>query len=292
MKFSHLPLLGIALVSLAACQDPVKETKAFLVDVGILKSTPKTLPTEVKDEMNMVTESPKLSAGELAKENSELLSEMMKVVFDEKDIDNKGDFGNLVHTLNQGASLEGIYRGLIMGSRYRALESKSQAASPGEIKAFAVEMAELQNTMKNPSVFTSDDARKAPSIEFPDGNPSAPIAHEGSQEVTQKRDKKKVLDELLETFIGASGFTLKRTLGDESLKKMDEIKGDPGELANWYARFVLRMCDSKVDFGLELRNRPDFDLHFKFAQKMALDRLKWEVLNRYHRYLNFAAIQK
>jgi hypothetical protein len=297
MKILKIAVVLLCLVFATAC-DPINDSKNFLVDVGILKIDHKPLPNEVKDEMNKAStgDAPKLSAGELAKENSEILAEMMKVIFDEKDIDNKTDFGNLVHTLNQGASLEGIYRGIVMGSRYRALETKAQAASPAELKAFAVEMAELQDSMKNPSVFTSDDAKKAPSIEFPDGSgvsdPMVPSAHEGSQEVTKKRDKTEVRNELLEIFIGASGYTLKRTMGDEALKKIDEVKSDPGDLGNWYAKFVLRMCDAHVDFGLELRNKPDFDLHFKFAEKMAIDRVKWEVLNRYHRYLNATAVQK
>ena len=274
------------LISLSACNNPFPEIRAAL---GLEK---KTLPLEVKEEMTSVKDPVKVSAGDMARENSELLSEMMKVVFDEKDVDSKNDFGNLVHTLNQGASLEGIYRGLTMGSKYRALETNAQAASPMELKAFAIEMAELQDSMKSPSVFSSEDAKKAPSIDYPDGSATVVFAKPESQEITKKRDKADVRNELLQTFIGASGYTLKRTIGEEALKKIDEVKDDSGDLAQWYAHFVMRLADSKVDFGLEQRNKPDFDFHFKFAQRMALDRVKWEVLNRYHRYLNFTAVQK
>ena len=284
MKFYKSIFLLILIVTAPACYNPVPEWKAML---GLEKKKP--LPNEVKEEMGLVTDAPKLTAGELARENSELLAEMYKVVFDEKEVDSKTDFGTLVSTLNQGASLEGIYRGLVMGSRYRALETKSQAANPTELKAFANEMADLQDSMKNPSEFVAEEARKAPTIQYPDGSLSVPVAHDGSQEVTKKRDKAVVRDELLQTFIGASGFTLKRTLGDEALKKFDEMKDDRGDMAQWYAKLVLRLADSKVDFGLALRNQSDFDFHFKFAQKMATDRVKWEVLNRYHRYLNFTA---
>jgi hypothetical protein len=141
-------------------------------------------------------------------------------------------------------------------------------------------------------VFESDSAKKAPSIDFPDGKTEivvAPEAHEGSQEVEKKKDKALRRDEILQTFIGASGFTLKRTLCNEALNKFDEMKDDRGDLAQWYGHFVQRMAESKVDFGLPLRNDPNFDFHFKFAQTMSLDRVKWEVLNRYHRYLNFTA---
>jgi hypothetical protein len=261
------------------------------------------VPKEVKDEVNSVgSPAPRQTAGALAKENSELLAEMFNVVFDQKDSETKTDFGSLAMSLNQGASLEGIYRGLVAGSRYRALESKSQGAGPTELKAFAIEMSELQDTMKNPSTFDSD-ARKAPTIQYPtendaaetdardDANANTPEAHDGSQAVTKKKDKIEVRNELLETFLGASGYTLKRVLGNEALKKMDEMKDDRGEMAKWYADFVIRMAQSKVDFGLPLRSQPDYDFHFKFAQKMAVDRTKWEVLNRYHRYLNFTATQ-
>ena len=172
-----------------------------------------------------------------------------------------------------------------MGSRYRALESKSQAASPEQLKVFAVMMTDLQMSMKNPSVFIPEEAKHAPSIDYPDGTPGIPSTI-STQVVERKKDKQSFREELVATFIGASGFTLKRTLGQEALKKLDEMKSDTGDLGQWYAQFVLKMCDTKIDFGLELRNKPDFDFHFAFAQRLALDRVKWEVLNRYHRYLN------
>ena len=303
MKFYKLMTVSMGLIFLSGCVDPV--TPAIAPYIAELKEMlglgqPKPVPKEVKevkDEVNTITEPAKLTAGELAKENSEILAEMFNVVFDQKDSETKADFGNLVLTLNQGASLEGIYRGIVAGSKYRALESKSQAASTTELKAFAIEMSELQDTMKNPSVFDSD-AKNAPSIQYPTESDaaSAPVIHapdmrDGSQAVTEKKDKTVVRDELLETFLGASTYTLKRVIGDEALKKFDEMKGDRGEMAKWYADFVIRMAQSKVDFGLKLRSDPDFDFHFKFAQKMAVDRTKWEVLNRYHRYLNFTATQ-
>ena len=278
-------LLCLMLTSVSACYNPINDLKEKF---GLEKAKP--LPADMKAEMGTETEPTKITAGELARENSELLAEMNKVIFNEADVDNKTDFGNLVLTLNQGASLEGIYRGLVMGSRYRALETKSQAANPTELKAFANEMAELQDSMKNPSEFTSEE-KKAPSIEYPDGSESVPTVHAGSQDVEKKKDKAIVRDELLQTFIGASGYTLKRVLCDEALKKFDEMKDDRGDMAQWYAKLVIRLAASKVDFGLALRNQADFDFHFKFAQKMATDRVKWEVLNRYHRYLNFTATQ-
>ena len=293
-NISYLVLiLGLSLFT-QAC-DPMKPADVIAQVKVLLGIQPekKGVPAEVKDELGHVQDPTKVKASELAKANSELLSEMMKVIFNQDEVEDKSDFGGLVRTLDQGASLEGIYEGIMMGSRYRALESKSQAASPTELKAFAVELADLQLSMKNPSVFEASEARKAPSIDYPDGSSiDVPTATAGSQEVTPKKDRMALQTELVQTFIGASGFTLKRTIAEEALKKMDEMKSDSGELAQWYAHFVLRMCETKVDFGLELRNKPDFDFHFSFAQKMALDRVKWEVLNRYHRYFNWISTQK
>ena len=250
-------------------------------------------PEEVHDEKALAGQQadPVLSAETLSKQNSEILSEMFRVVFNQDLVEDKTDFSGLLQSLNQGASLEGIYRGIIAGSRYRALESKSQAASPNELKAFAEEMSEIQGIMRSPTEFSIVDAKKAPEITFPDGNIPV-IASPASQEVKKKLDKGSRVQELIRIFIGASSFTLKRALGEEVLRKFDEDKSDPGVVGHWYAKLVVRMATTKVDFGLELRNRGDFDFHFKFAQKIAIDRVKWEVLNRYHRYLNAAGLSR
>ena len=280
-------LLLLTLFTLSACETPPL-LKQFVVRVKeTLGLETKTLPSEVKSEMSQPTpdETSNKSAGELAKANSELLFEMMSVIFNEPQVEDKSNFGELVYSLNQGASLEGIYRGIIMGSRYRALEAKSQSASPTVLKAFALEMAELQMVMKNPTEFQKDEAKKVPTIDFPEAASDSEISSHPSQVVKPKKTKDEIFQNMLETFLGASTLTLKRVLGEESLLHLDEMKDSSGDLAQWYAKFVLRMCDAGVDFGLKQRSDPNFDFHFKFAQTMALDRVKWEVLNRYHRYL-------
>jgi hypothetical protein len=248
--------------------------------------------TSVKPSGTPFSDLPPLDAqsttSELAKANSEILSEMMRVIFNETEEDNKVGFGELAHSLNSGASLEGVYRGIIMNSRYRALESNSQAASPTVLKAFANELAGIQVDMRDPTEFSPETAKHAPAIEFPDGS-SAEATQNAKvlKDAADKQSKANLVEQLLETFIGASPYTLKRVLADETLKKMDELKDSPGELAQWYAKTVVRLCDTHIDFGLKQRNTPDYDFHFKFAQKMALDRVKWEMLNRDHRYLNY-----
>lgn len=294
MKLKLVAAVLALSMSLSGCQvPPLPELLAKInraVGFELFKYKQKTLPDDVKDEMSQASNpdaSP--SAGALAKANSELLGEMFKVVFHLDKVEDKSEFGGLTHSLNQGASLEGIYHGIVMGSRYRGLEGSTKAASPRVLKAFVLEMAELQLSMRSPTEFQVEESRKAPNIEYPDGSAAQPgvAKKKESQEVKEKKDKTVLINELLQIFIGASDYTLKRVLADEALKKFDELKDSPAELAQWYAQFVLRMCDTHIDFGLELRNKPDFDFHFKFAQRMAPDRVKWEVLNRYHRYLNY-----
>jgi hypothetical protein len=294
MNMNKFLLAAVLIAALPACTMP--DLQEFIgavnrtVGFELFKYKKKTLPDDVKDEMAAASD-PHQSPGQsaLAKANSELLAEMMKVVFHSDQVQDRSEYGGLTHSLNQGASLEGIYRGIVMGSRYRGMENGSSSASPKVLKAFVLEMVDLQATMKNPTEFQIEEAKKAPTIEYPDGEP----AHHGvgskqdTQEVKQKKERTVAINELLHIFIGASQYTLKRVLADEGMKKLDELKDAPGELAQWYAKFVLHMCGTGVDFGLELRNRPDFDFHFKFAQRMAPDRVKWEVVNRYHRYLNY-----
>ena len=97
-----------------------------------------------------------------------------------------------------------------------------------------------------------------------------------------------IAQHLRQIFANASFFTLKRVLGDEVLKVLDEMKSDPKLRAQWYATQVVRMMEYQVNFGLALRNRPDFIFHRGWAETVSPDRLCWELLNREHRLLNQA----
>ncbi len=280
----------LVLVLLSACE-PLSDLRSFL---GIGKSRTE-LPAEMKAEMKSADSAGQgANPGGLAKENQELLAEMLRVVFDREDSEDQADFEALSRTLNQGASLEGIYRGIIMGSRYRALESSSQAATPSVLKVFASEMAELQDGMREPTRFDPEIARQAPRIDFPEDVPSALSAaskaarKDPAQEAspTPRLDKAANFRELLGIFVGASPYTLKRVLGEEALKRFEEAGEDPSAIPLWYAGLVVRLSSANVDFGLDLRRKPDFEFHRNFAKRIAIDRVKWEVLNRYHRLLN------
>ncbi len=221
------------------------------------------------------------------KANAELLKEMMVVTFNQEELEDQPQFEALLSSMNQGASLEGIYRGLVMGSRYRLMESKAKAASPNAIKFFALEMADIQMEMKNPTHFTKESAKEYPNIDFPEG-PADTIDFTKDAEAPAEKPKTKhdLAETVLENFIGATPYTLKRVLAEEVLKKTDEMKDGSGDIAQWYSSLVVHLADSKVDFGLPQRNAIDYDFHFRFAKTMSLDRVKWEILNRYHRILN------
>jgi len=279
----RLLLPGVVLVSsvfLSSCR-PLSSLLGLL---GLEQA-----PAPVAGSSGKNEKSPEDVAG-LTKANSELLGEMVRVVFNQEKIEDQADFEGLVQSLNQGASLEGVYRGLVMGARYRGMESKSQGASPAEVRVFAAEMSELQMTMRNPTRFNMD-SKKVPEIEYPDeeGASKPAPANEEADSGEVKRDKDSIQKDLMRKFVGASLFTLKRSLGEEALRKFDENKDDLKGIAQWYAALSVRLIQLGVDGGLPLRNTPDFRLHAGFAEKMAQDRVKWEVLNRYHRYLNHVA---
>lgn len=275
-------LLSVFLLS--ACHVPAPIENAMESAKRLMGIAIQTSPTPAA--------SPALSAEASAvKANAELLAEMFQVVFNKKEVDDPSLYSSLLPSLNQGASLEGIYRGLVMGSRYRVWESKAKAASPNAIKFFAMEMGELQESMKSPSAFTKETAKLAPSIDYPEGADDTPEGltfgdQKDSNQEEAKKTKQQITEEILQNFIGATPFTLKRILSDEALKKMDEMKDSPNDLAQWYAALVVRLSVAKTDFGLPQRNSDDFDFHSRFAKTMSLDRVKWEVLNRYHRIIN------
>lgn len=238
-----------------------------------------------------VTESPTAEKRnfDLAKGKREILAEMLRVVFDQAEIEDDDFFQGLFSSFNQGASIEGIYRGLVQGQRYRALETGGLGADPAQIRFFAAELARIQESMRNPTRLDTQESRRPPRIEYPEGDsPESAANPPPSVPADPKAPLKKgeLENRLLRDFIGSSHFTLKRILGDEVLKKLDEMKGSPADVAQWYASTVVRLGKSGVDFGVPLRNSDDFGMHQRFAETVSLDRVIWEVLNRYHRCIN------
>jgi hypothetical protein len=228
---------------------------------------------------------------EKAKMNAELLREMFLVVY-QREPNDRAEFGTYVDTLNQGASFEGVYNGFTHNDIYRQLETKNRGASPSALKAFVEELIELEAELPEPTLFTEKSALPLANVEMPtgvvDNVGQAPVVDSMPFEAPSPKpvDKKALTEQYTRLFLGASIFTMKRIIGDEALKVMAIKREYREKFAQWYSRWVVRMCGKGVDFGLALRNKSDEQFHYNFALGISEDRLQWEVLNRLHRVLN------
>jgi len=241
-------------------------------------------------------------AARISKANTELLSEVFEVVFIRTPGD-RTEFGNWVDTLNQGASLEGVYNGFTHSSSYRKLELANPGASAEALRVFGQELSTLELDLPVATVFDNSSAKPLAMpvmptevtsenenvgttvVEFRPQPPSSPSP-------SPKKIQAAQAEQYSQQFVTASIYTLKRVLGDEALKVIADKKLYKEKLAQWYSKWVVHMASLKVDYGLDLRNRPDEAFHYKWALTASPDRLTWEVLNRVHRALNEANTQK
>jgi hypothetical protein len=206
------------------------------------------------------------SAAKKAKANAEIFHEMFKVVFMREPKD-RGEFGNWVDTLNQGASLEGVYNGLTHSQEYAALEKNSPKASEKAIKVFRDEINLLE-------------------LELP-----VPTHLENFGLASLFLLKRVLSDEALKVIASkSSGPTPKASetapKGDVAEAKSED--SPKAKLAAWYSKWAVHMAQRNVDFGVPLRNKPDEGFHFKWAGEVSEDQITWEILNRIHRVLNDA----
>lgn len=305
------------LISLAGCDVPPeakpwvdraeKEIKISLVI--LLKQLGVGDGSESPQPQVSASPSPGLNSSNAAmraKANAELLREILLVAL-QKEPKDPAEFGNWVDTLNQGASLEGVYNGLTHSTEFRALEEANKGALPEALKAFGQELALLEAELP---VVTQFDARSAlplpvmGTVPSEGGTPGGSNSRDPAQEVHGAKtldgnaEKKPPVDvnvlaeQYSKQFVGASIFTLKRVIGDEALKVI-AIKSEYREkLALWYSKWVVHMSQLNVDFGVPLRNKPDETMHYKWVLDNSNDRVMWEVLNRLHRVLNEANRQK
>lgn len=233
-------------------------------------------------------------------ENSELLRELYRVVF-LRDPSDKSMFGSYVDSLNQGASLEGLFNGFTHSGEYRSLEldpatqARAEVAGsvPKVVQVFGEELAQLESNLPEPTSFREKDSLPLAEIEMPKGVFDTPseisFPAPGTSPGTTPSAKAQVSAARYEKlFAKASVFTLKRVLSDEALQVISAKAKKPGQLADWYAQWVVRTNSLGVDFGLPLRNRSDLKFHHDWALKSSQDRLTWEVLNRLQRLLNAA----
>ena len=301
----------VPLFFLSACHTPAPLQNLIELITGpelVVQEAPTPVPTP-DNSLSLLPDlsTPTPASGILqVKCSAEMITEMFQVIFQKTEIEDKALYSSLVSTLEQGASLEGIYNGLVFGPRYRLLESKAKAASPESIKFFAKELTEVQKGMMSPTVFTNELTKLVPSINNPMAHahntlgvlgkaqekatpiptpPPLPTTLSSPADAVAKAPTQTV-EEMLNNFIGVTPFTLKRMLCDEAMKKIDELKNSPTELAQWYAGVAVRMSGYNVEFGLPARNSSDFDSYVPVAKTMSPDQMKWEVLNRYQRVMN------
>lgn len=232
-----------------------------------------------------------------AKENSELFREMSQVVF-QQDPTDRAEFGNWVDTLNQGASLEGVYNGLVHSADYRKLEETRKGSSAEALRAFGEELGYLEIELPQMTQFDMVLASPLPTEKL-DPTPTPLPIDDGRKflisptpEPSAAARVAPIADRFSKQFVGASIFTLKRILGDEALKVVGSKTEYREKLAIWYSKWAVRVSQRNVDFGVALRNKQDEGFHFKWAVQSTEDRIKWEVLNRLHRILNEANKQK
>jgi hypothetical protein len=184
-----------------------------------------------------------------------LVTEMLEQIY-ARPIKDKSVAAGWANVLSQRASIEGVYRGLILSSDYLALES----GKPSDLKAlrfFGNEMAMLDY----PAATEEDSRVKDASARYVKDSMRLPI------------------------------YTLKREMGDRILREANQRKADPEKLAAWYSGIATRWAKYNVNFGLPQRNQKDEAFHFKWAKENTLGMIQWELLNKAHRILNqFAGI--
>ncbi|MEO5970768.1 MAG: hypothetical protein ABIQ95_12650 [Bdellovibrionia bacterium] len=142
MKLFPLQILtgALLLMSCSACEFPSSLSNWINQDPAVRPEVSAT-PTE---------EALSSSAAKKAKANSEIFHEMFVVIFMREPKD-RSEFGNWVDTLNQGASLEGIYNGLTHSEDYRNLEKTSPKASERAVKVFREEVTFLEAELPTPT---------------------------------------------------------------------------------------------------------------------------------------------
>jgi hypothetical protein len=249
----------------------------------------------------------------VARRNAELLQEIYRVVL-LTNPSSPAAFGNWLDSMNQGATLEGIYNGFTRSDYQRSLENdRKSTADPKVIGVFSQEIAEL--LLEFPELPTLDAADSKPfqSIQLPGaGQPSGasgdeertsdgveysppteesfkPFAVSTPVASTPRPDLAVVRGRVGALFAGSSIYTMKRVLGDWALRVMAlRLEESPERMRDWYADFAARASKKGVDFGLGLRNESSREFHRKWADQATDDQIRWEVLNRLHRILNAA----
>lgn len=217
--------------------------------------------------------------------HAEILSEMIRIVFDLPPESNQTEFTGLLKVISEGASYEGIYNGISHSDRYRKREMETKAASSKALKAFGEMLNAFEKDRKKPRRY---DAQDALPLALPIDPASPPAAVDTLVFETTKAGSENVLeaDAYSRIFVGASVFTLKRVLSDALLGVAREKQSSPEVFHRWYAEKAVYLNKMGVDFGLSERNSNELEFHRSWALRAPEGLAKWELLNRIHRILN------
>ncbi len=198
--------------------------------------------------------------------NKEILEEMVVVVL-QKEPQEWSSLSSFLEALDQGASYEEVYRGMIRSPEYQRLEQESGGASVEALKVFSALLSELEKQLPAPTPM--DTLLQAAQV---------------SKETSQSTEVK----DLSSAFVGVPLFTLKKIIGEEALKVIAAQSEYREKLALWYSKWAIQMAKRSVDFGFEVRNNQNEAFYYRWALAQSRDLLQWEILNRFHRLLNQA----
>lgn len=225
---------------------------AFFIALSLLFGCEQRAPSAVESDAKSPSAEPSgtgMSAQEKQSFYRWLVSEMHEQIFLQPP-GNKADVDTWAGIFSQGASIEGVYHGLVLSTEYAALE-RGKANLPA-LRWYASEMAWL---------------------DFPEAKDS-------------DANLKGQVEAYAKAHISSSLFTLKREMGERLLVEIEKRKNDRQSLSKWYANLATRWARADVSFGIPSRNRDDFSFHENWAKENSLGLLQWEVLNRAHRVLN------
>ena len=234
-------------------------------------------------------------AARRSRENSELLAEMIRVLFGREAQDPRV-FSQYHASLNQGASLEGILNGLTHSAAYRELETKSGPATSLARAFFVDELVKIQEglvaTGHDPFSLYDSTPKPLAKSEFPTGTPSVASS---KNERAWKYESKSSPATYAKAFSMSSAPTLRRVLVEAVEARVDGFLSPTSpEYGTWFAELASRLAGAGVDFGVALRNKADVASHLELFGSFVKtrtpaevrDRIVWECLNRYLRVLN------
>jgi simple sugar transport system permease protein len=209
--------------------------------------------------------------------NAEFIREMFNSVL-QRSVRGNDEVLKYMNIMDQGGHYEGIYNGIVYSEEFRAKE-KGVAPIP-TLKMYAELMTQIYYDQKL-------DPLRIPPPETPDVPPPTPTVAPPPQPTDEQRQQTRL--DFEKEGITQSFYTLKRRLGEETLKTIELKREYKEKFATWYGRFTVFLNKKGVDFGLPQRNNQSEYFHYKWALDADEDRLKWECLNRIHVLMNSQA---